>query len=493
MIVSKGGRRSGWIAALLLLLAALALRAQTFGNPVIGYDEQFYLVVGDRMLHGGIPFVDIFDRKPVGLFLIYAFIRLLGGDGTIQYQFVALIFAVATALVIRRFALRLTNPFGALLAGIAYLVWLSFLEGEGGQAPVLFNLPMALAALLTARLVERGSITARSAALPMLLVGLAMQIKYTALFEGIFFGLALLDRARRERPDAAHLARLAATWIVIALAPTLAAWLVYVAIGQGPAFVFANFVSMFGKFGDPWQVSAEGLLTIGAILLPILACVAFPPASIAADVEFAERHRFVRLWLLAATVGMLIMRSFPSPHYAMPLLTPALIAAAPRLGQRGRSRQLIVIMLALAAIISQVVLRSLRDMKGGATEAAEIARAADPGPKGCLYIYDGYAALYRLTHSCLLSRYVFPGHLNMANESNPAALGVDPAAEVRRILARRPETIVLDDPPFDRGNRTTYAIVRAELVRHYRLTLSVATGERHRLVYRRIRDRKSVV
>ena len=63
----------------------IAARAQTFGNPVIGYDEQVYLLVGDRMIHGAIPFVDIFDRKPIGLFLIYGAIRLLGGEGTLQY------------------------------------------------------------------------------------------------------------------------------------------------------------------------------------------------------------------------------------------------------------------------------------------------------------------------------------------------------------------------------------------------------------------------
>ena len=53
-------RRWSLIVSLLLLLLALAARAQTFGNPVIGYDEQFYLLVGDRMIHGTIPFVDIF-------------------------------------------------------------------------------------------------------------------------------------------------------------------------------------------------------------------------------------------------------------------------------------------------------------------------------------------------------------------------------------------------------------------------------------------------
>ncbi|MDU7524613.1 MAG: hypothetical protein E7K72_25125, partial [Roseomonas mucosa] len=81
----------------ILLLFAFAIRAPVFGNPVVGVDETFYLLVGDRMLQGALPFVDLWDRKPVGLFLIYAAIRLLGGEGVYQYQVVATLFAAATA------------------------------------------------------------------------------------------------------------------------------------------------------------------------------------------------------------------------------------------------------------------------------------------------------------------------------------------------------------------------------------------------------------
>ena len=469
----------------LLLLVAVAARAQTFGNPVTGYDEQFYLLVGDRMLHGAIPFVDIFDRKPVGLFLIYAFIRLLGGDGTVQYQLVAGGFAFATALLIWRFAERLTGRAGAVTAAISYLIWLDFLEGEAGQAPVFFNLPVLLAAMITQRLIEQRRVTAWAGMAPMLLIGIAMQIKYTALFEGMFLGAVLLLAAWRERPGVARASGLALCWIMIALSPTIAAYLAYLAIRHGHEFLFANFVSMWGKSGDPLSTSAEGLLTIAAILSPILACAAFGPPT--DDQLLAQRRRFVGQWLAAAIAGMLVMRSFPSPHYAMPVLVPALLAAAPRFGASGRGKWAVPITLLIAFAASQIVLHSLRSMKGGASEAAAMARAANPG-KGCLYVYDGYTALYRLTNSCLLSRFVFPGHLNMANEASTGALGVDPSAEVARIMAQRPVTVVLDDPPFDRGNRATYAIVRAALAAHYVLSFQLRTGERYRQVWR-LRDR----
>jgi hypothetical protein len=59
-------------AALVLGLLVLATRAWIFGNPVVHIDDQFYMLVGERMRLGDLPFVDVWDRKPIGLFLIYA-------------------------------------------------------------------------------------------------------------------------------------------------------------------------------------------------------------------------------------------------------------------------------------------------------------------------------------------------------------------------------------------------------------------------------------
>ena len=95
---------SRWKAAGVLLIVAVALRMWDFGNPVVHVDEQYYLLVGDRMLQGDIPYIDIWDRKPVGLFLLFAGIRLLPGDGILAYQIVATLFAAGTAWMVDRAA-----------------------------------------------------------------------------------------------------------------------------------------------------------------------------------------------------------------------------------------------------------------------------------------------------------------------------------------------------------------------------------------------------
>jgi hypothetical protein len=136
---------------LTLLAIALVTRAGRFGDPAIQMDEQFYLVVADQIWHGALPYVDIWDRKPILLFLLYAALSPLSGDGIIAYQIGAMLFSTMTSFAIVLIAQRFTNLRGAWLAGAAYLLYLPALDGGGGQSPVFYNLFMAIGALEVVR------------------------------------------------------------------------------------------------------------------------------------------------------------------------------------------------------------------------------------------------------------------------------------------------------------------------------------------------------
>ncbi len=475
MTERSAGTRSlaGWLVPSGLLLAVIVARAQTFTDPVLGFDEQYYLLVADRMLHGAVPYLDIWDRKPIGLFLIYAGAILPGGDPFLNYKLLASGFVWASATVMYRAARHDAGRTGAVIAALLYVVWLNFMEGEGGQAPVFYNLPVLLAAVLTWRAVADKQPFARGC-LAMLLVGLAIQIKYTALFEGAFFGLALLWAQSRAAGNAGRLAGYGAVWIGCAFAPTALAFAVYAGMGHAQEFVFANFLSIFGRLPDPPLDRLAGLLAIVAILLPF---------SVIAVLEWRRNRTlsFWHGWALAAALSMLAVGSFLSPAYAMPLLAPLCLAAAPWFGRRPTVGGVMVL---LALIGGVLVVRQVITGKGTREEALRISAAARPA-HGCIWVYDGYPALYLLTHSCVPTKWAFPGHLNTADEASPAAIGVDPVAEVARILATHPDVIVDDFPAYRLGNRDTRAMVERELALRYRLTARVQTGPgRYRLVYR---------
>ena len=73
-------RRSEFLPIVIIAVVAVLSRAIWFGDPAGEPDEQLYSLIGARMLHGALPYVDLWDRKPFGLFLLFAFAHALGAD-----------------------------------------------------------------------------------------------------------------------------------------------------------------------------------------------------------------------------------------------------------------------------------------------------------------------------------------------------------------------------------------------------------------------------
>ncbi|MFD2782136.1 hypothetical protein ACFS32_14675 [Novosphingobium pokkalii] len=165
---------------------ALMFRLLLLGNPLVHVDEEFYLLVADRWAHGALPFVDIWDRKPLGLFLLYRLFHSLPGDPVLTYQLCGIASTAAAALVVRALALELAPARGAWLAGLVYICAMPAFNCALGQSPVFYNPLVALAALLLLRAWQRADAAnlLREGSAIMLLIGLALQIKYAAVFEG---------------------------------------------------------------------------------------------------------------------------------------------------------------------------------------------------------------------------------------------------------------------------------------------------------------------
>ncbi|MDB5702639.1 MAG: hypothetical protein JWL66_2838 [Sphingomonadales bacterium] len=463
---------------LIVFAVAALLRAYTFGNPFVEFDEQFYRLVGDRMFHGAIPYVDIWDRKPVGLFVVYYAIRAIFGESVFAYQLVATAAVAATAAIVRTLAGRLdAGRFGGWAAAIGYIIWVGLLQGEGGQSSVFYNLPMASAALIALDGAAASKISIfRRGVFGMALVGLAIQIKYTVAFEGIFFACYLLAAAWREDRSPSRLLRFALCWATIASVPTLVAIAVYAWLGHLDAYLFANFISIFRQGNAPFLDRMGDLATcVGILLIPLVAA-------------FSTRWRiaplnnpltFCRIWFVFALVAVLIFNRF-SPHYCIALVLPLMVIAAPA---ADRFRRTAIALLVVGAVSGQILLAVYQWQKGGPAEGRIMVEAIGPVPH-CIYVHDGFPALYLLTHSCLLTRFAFPGHLNTATDA--PALGVDPVAEVNRIMAQHPDAVISDRPLFWLRNRETQAALDVALARDYHLVLKLRTGaDRFRLVYRR--------
>ncbi|MDB5686445.1 MAG: hypothetical protein JWR77_1034, partial [Rhizorhabdus sp.] len=489
-------RRQWLIVAIVITIAAFAIRAVQFGNPLIQVDENFYLLVGDRMWQGALPYVDIWDRKPIGLFLIFAAIRLLGGDGIIQYQIVATLFAAGTALLIARIAVRMAGIVAATVAGIFYILLIGLVGGSGGQAPVFYNLLVAGAALLTlnAQALEPSDASARRirrlGCVAMLLLGVAMQIKYTVVFEGIFFGLALLHRSWRISGRSPRFVIDALIWVAIALAPTALAFGYYAWRGEAQAFVYANFLSIGARgdadAGELLKRLSKIWLAIHLPMFAVLLSVLLEPwrRVTGGPAAFA----FVMAWLGAAFAGFLIFGTY-FDHYALPLFVPMAAACAPLFSYRRHYVGLIAasFLLIAGAIAHQAIARSYQKTRGNAQVAEAVVAAMRPRLTNCPYIFNGDSVFYHLAKACLPGRYPFPSHLNLKREAQ--AIGIDPIAEIRRIMARRPNVVVEQETRSRDISPVAEAVFTAEVKRAYRPVAIIPLSKNRIVVYERIKGR----
>ncbi|AQR74822.1 glycosyltransferase family 39 protein [Sphingomonas sp. LM7] len=454
----------------ILLFAAIVVRAVAFGNPVVHVDEEFYFYTAQRMLDGALPFVDIWDRKPIGLFLIYLPGAAFGPvAGLWVYQAMALASVVLTACLILRLADHAGWGRGGLVAALLYIFMLGYGDGQSGQAPVFYNLLTGLAMLLAlpcAASADSDPLRRGKAVAAMALIGLALQVKYSVLFEGMFLGLWLLWREHRLGHGPDRIARFGLSLVATAMLPTIIAWGYYAAIGQGEAWFYANFGSIFDRQSDPALVLLGAFLKVALILGPLLVVSGLSRHVPVSD----ESERPVRAlmfgWLIAAVVGLILFGTWFN-HYALPVMLPACVCCAGFLGSNAIGRKVVTPILLLAAGVGgEYTVWSAKWHRGDAAQLETLVEAIGHG-RGCLYVYSGNVSLYGHSGRCTLSDWVFPSHLSRERENG--AIGVDQLAEIARIFARKPEVVVMA-PAFSGERAQSRALVLTKL-RDRRYTL----------------------
>ena len=458
-----------WLPAVTFIaLATIVTRITWFGDPVADYDEQLYSFVGWRMTQGEWPFVDLWDRKPFGLFAIYAIAHAIGGPGPIAFQTMASLFAFAGAMLTYCLSRRATDQLTSCVAAALYLLIMSAYGSYSGQSEI-FHVPLMLAMAWLVLDTQRAD-AGRRALLAMLLGGIALQIKYTVLPQCLFFGCYALWGQWRNGSTPLKLAIMIIGFGVLGLLPTVLVALFYAAIGQFDAFLFANFLSFFDRAPSPVGRFHSAHV---APLAPLAITLA---GGIYAAVRMQKpRDRQAYLFYLgwaAATLATVLMPATVYLYYYAALAPIAALLAIPLIDRSGPFRLAPAIILLICWIVATNPLARIEETR--ADRAAANALTASIAPHigandNCLYLFDGPTVLYRLTGSCVPTRFVYPDHLNNALEKH--ALGIDQAAEVARILATHPGAIVTADLPVTPQNPESQDLVKRATKTNYVATL----------------------
>jgi hypothetical protein len=456
----------------LLLAVAVLLRCDTFGDPNVHGDEVFYHQVGLAMHHGAWPYVDVWDRKPFGLFALFYLITAVS-PAVIAYQLAATLFAAATALVIARIAGRWAGSLGAVLAGVVYLLWLAPLQGVGGQSPVFYNLFVAGAALLVLDALPclaRGEIP-RTVAIAMLLGGCAITLKTTTFVEGGFLGLLSLWTLYRSRTDFRRVLGAGVLWSAIGIAPTLVIAAAYWLGGHWAEYWHAMVTANLAK-PPYWPDVRIRIVLMFIMLAPILIV-----AVLGLLAQERQSRSFVLLWLGAAALGLLAMPNFYI-HYALPLSVPLCVAASSFLGKPRIGLAVTALLAALSIWFSPIFQfeQTARSRGAIAALAADIRAHRGNGP---LLVYDGPPQLYQLTAQSFATPLLFPTHLSQGIEKDVSHLST--LGETLRVLRTRPGAVVMAvEPSNSPANLETRRPVLAYIGRNCRLIRVLDVPERLR-------------
>lgn len=454
-----------WLYAV-ILLAAVLIRAPVAGDLNYHIDEGFYLLVGERMRDGLLPYVDIWDRKPFGLFLLYWLIAMLGKGSMVAVHLAAGISAVATAMLIAAIARRWVPPLPAALAAIAYLAGLEALAGGGGQSPVFYNLPIAAMAALTLKAGDAGDLVRfrKLAVAAVLCGGAALTIKQTCLPECLFFGATLAIHARRLAPSVAVGVREVALLACLGALPSFACLGFFAVIGYGGDYLFATLLSSFGRAPMAGTERLALTLYLAPRILPLLVMALAGVILLLRDPTRPLGAGVLAGWIAAGIAGFLMVPNFYD-HYALPLLPSLCVGAASLFARRPLGPVYALLMIGISLVFAGWPALPRTRASNAAMQAATRTIMAHGGGTS-LYVFDGPVHLYTLTGAPLPTRWAFPEHLSTAEERD--GTGADAVAELARILQTRPAVIVAADTPGARSpNAPAWRILGATLERDY--------------------------
>lgn len=483
LFAAIAGRR----AAALALFAAfvLATRAAIFGDWNHEIDVQFYMLAGRRLLDGALLYVDLWDRKPPALYLAYAALVATPAP----YLAVMLAGIAATALAaygIHRIALPWAGPQGSLLAGGAYGVLTMQFGGATAEAPVLFNpLMVAAAWALAASLAQlaRGVLPGRVVG-GVACAGLALAFKQSALVEGVAYGLAALALAWRGGASPARLLAMAAVLATVGALPLLLAVGWYLAIGQFPALWQALVLSSTTRTFDDLGGMIGRYAVLARLLAPIGLFAAMGVIAMRRRGPLPAAYALMLGWLAVAALALL---AYPGLylHYALSLLAPLCLVAAPFFARRDLGLPAFILLAGATLVYAGAFDFTTRAASREASaRLVDYVRQETPGHR--LLLWNRSPWLYALAGSAMPpSPLLFPPHLYEGAEA--ATSGRDTVAELRRILAWRPEAVVVQEPlPVRPLNEATVALVAAyvkQCPRVRRFTLHDHNGPQVQAVY----------
>lgn len=423
----------------------LLIRLPLFGPLTIHMDEHTFLVMGQDVARGHLPYLHLWDNKPPLIFFLTAVVSTVAQHEIWVVRLVAALFDVASALLVKRLADRL---FGASAIHWLCALWCvaAFTASTAGGA--LMSETMALPFLMGgALLLCAEKPTLRQGFVAGVLLGAAALIRLTPALPAVVVVFLILGIALLRRD--LGLLRFAMATVSGGLFTLLAVAAPYAVAGELDMLLRSALLAPLAYVqGSPQESLIEILLRqppAKVVSLPLIAGIA------GFAYQVLRGKTTPGFWLFAAIGAaqlIAILQGPPWKHYLAMMFPFACVFAAPLIARALAFPRSRVITLLLAAVLAMPVPVAFKRAWARAQErdiAAETYRllADRMAPSDTLYATVDYALYWLLDRT--------PPHPIVTHARNIARdfmfrtlpYGLRTGGEVMRAaLATRPTWIV---------------------------------------------------
>jgi len=181
------------------LLLSFFLRFWTLFVSVLDKDESIYILAADSLLNGNLPYTEIWDNKPPGIFILFSLTMLMFGNSIVSIRILSILATTFTSYFLYKIGKTTDQKQGekiGLLAGCLYAIFSLHNDGAAANGEILFAPFVAGGFLL---LFQNRQLSNIKVFLIGLILGIGMQIKYLVIMDVL--GLVLLGSWFRKEEE----------------------------------------------------------------------------------------------------------------------------------------------------------------------------------------------------------------------------------------------------------------------------------------------------
>ena len=212
-----------------LIATGFLLRFPYFFDAVIDWDESTFIVMGESVLKGYLPYTVYWDNKPPLTFYAFALFLWLTDGSIVGIRMIGATIVIMTALLAVWIARALGSKRTAWYAGLATLVGMTFIKsGQSVMTEHFATLPMLGAAAV---LVSQNNVKYRFF-LTGLLLGCAAMIRLNIAITGVFVFAWIAYTSLSSRHNGAHALNALFAFSAGSVCPAIATLVPYIVLGQ---------------------------------------------------------------------------------------------------------------------------------------------------------------------------------------------------------------------------------------------------------------------